>query len=79
MINMDQGKATHRPTKKEEKKNSLFFRQKSSLFKVESWFLLHVKRWLKTTNEETPEWVRNAIKQDEVKKKKACLFASFFT
>ncbi|CAO3610411.1 unnamed protein product [Mucor hiemalis] len=42
-------------------------RQKSSLFKVESWFLLHVKRWLKTTNEETPEWVRNAIKQDEFK------------
>jgi hypothetical protein len=52
-----------------EKLNFFFisFRQKSSLFKVESWFLLHVKRWLKTTNEETPEWVRNAIKQDEVK------------
>ncbi|KAI9334636.1 hypothetical protein BD770DRAFT_416074 [Pilaira anomala] len=42
-------------------------RQKAALFKVESWFLLHVRRWLKTTNEETPEWVRNAIKQDEFK------------
>jgi hypothetical protein len=41
-------------------------RQKSALFKVESWFLLHVKRWLKTTAGETPEWVRNAIKEDEV-------------
>ncbi|GAA5797543.1 hypothetical protein HPULCUR_002931 [Helicostylum pulchrum] len=42
-------------------------RQKAALFKVESWFLLHVRRWLTTTNEETPEWVRNAIKQDEFK------------
>lgn len=42
------------------------YRQKAALFKVESWFLLHVRRWLTTTNEETPEWVRNAIKQDEV-------------
>ncbi|CAO0801326.1 unnamed protein product [Mucor circinelloides] len=42
-------------------------RQKSALFKVESWFLLHVRRWLKTTAGETPEWVRNAIKQDEFK------------
>lgn len=41
-------------------------RQKSALFKVESWFLLHVRRWLKTTAGETPEWVKNAIKQDEV-------------
>ncbi|RCI06704.1 hypothetical protein CU098_011502 [Rhizopus stolonifer] len=42
-------------------------KQKSALFKVESWFLLHVRRWLKTTAGETPEWVRNAIKQDEFK------------
>ncbi|KAI9485405.1 MAG: hypothetical protein EXX96DRAFT_513980 [Benjaminiella poitrasii] len=42
-------------------------RQKSALFKVESWFLLHVKRWLRTTAGETPEWVSNAIKQDEFK------------
>ncbi|KAI8975730.1 hypothetical protein BDF20DRAFT_977296 [Mycotypha africana] len=42
-------------------------RQKSSLFKVESWFLVHVRRWLKTTTGETPEWVSNAIKQDEFK------------
>lgn len=42
------------------------FRQKSSLFKVESWFLSHVRRWLKTTNAATPEWVGNAIKQDDV-------------
>ncbi|CEP17674.1 hypothetical protein [Parasitella parasitica] len=42
-------------------------RQKSVLFKVESWFSLHVRRWLKTTAGETPEWVRNAIKQDEFK------------
>ncbi|KAI7904405.1 uncharacterized protein BX663DRAFT_560086 [Cokeromyces recurvatus] len=42
-------------------------KQKSALFKVESWFLLHVKRWLKTTAGETPEWVSNAIKQDEFK------------
>ncbi|CAO3615559.1 unnamed protein product [Cunninghamella echinulata] len=41
--------------------------QKSALFKVESWFLSHVRRWLKTTNAATPEWVGNAIKQDEFK------------
>jgi hypothetical protein len=45
-------------------------RQKSALFKVESWFFIHVKRWLKTTEGETPEWVSNAIKQDEVKAEK---------
>ncbi|KAG1109149.1 hypothetical protein G6F40_008883 [Rhizopus arrhizus] len=42
-------------------------KQKSALFKVESWFLTHVRRWLASTNEATPEWVRNAIKQDEFK------------
>ncbi|KAG1151513.1 hypothetical protein G6F37_002376 [Rhizopus arrhizus] len=42
-------------------------KQKSALFKVESWFLTHVRRWMKSTNEATPEWVRNAIKQDEFK------------
>ncbi|KAI8367396.1 hypothetical protein EDC96DRAFT_461821 [Choanephora cucurbitarum] len=42
-------------------------KQKSALFKVESWFLLHVRRWLMTTAGETPEWVKNAIKQDEFK------------
>ncbi|CEG75561.1 hypothetical protein RMATCC62417_10582 [Rhizopus microsporus] len=42
-------------------------KQKSALFKVESWFLTHVRRWLKSTNEATPEWVSNAIKQDEFK------------
>ncbi|KAG2221341.1 hypothetical protein INT45_014025 [Circinella minor] len=42
-------------------------RQKTVLFKVESWFLQHVKRWLKTTHAATPEWVENAIKQDEFK------------
>ncbi|KAI9305848.1 hypothetical protein BJ944DRAFT_282170 [Cunninghamella echinulata] len=41
--------------------------QKSALFKVESWFLSHVRRWLKTTNAATPEWVGNAIKQDDFK------------
>ncbi|KAJ2961577.1 hypothetical protein NQZ79_g3174 [Umbelopsis isabellina] len=39
--------------------------RKAALFKVESWFLLHVRRWLKTTDAETPEWVMNAIKQDQ--------------
>ena len=48
----------------------IYCRQKTVLFKVESWFLQHVKRWLKTTHAATPEWVENAIKQDEVKKKK---------
>ncbi|KAI9496068.1 hypothetical protein BDB00DRAFT_927113 [Zychaea mexicana] len=42
-------------------------RQKAALFKVESWFLQHVRRWLKTTHAATPEWVENAIKQDEFK------------
>ncbi|KAI8338001.1 hypothetical protein BC941DRAFT_424318 [Chlamydoabsidia padenii] len=41
--------------------------QKSVLFKVESWFLSHVRRWLKTTDAATPEWVGNAIKQDDFK------------
>ncbi|KAI8096728.1 uncharacterized protein BX664DRAFT_291795 [Halteromyces radiatus] len=41
--------------------------QKAALFKVESWFLSHVRRWLKTTDGATPEWVGNAIKQDEFK------------
>jgi hypothetical protein len=40
--------------------------QKSALFKVESWFLLHVRRWLLSTYNATPEWVMNAIDQDEV-------------
>ncbi|KAI8362653.1 hypothetical protein BD560DRAFT_484076 [Blakeslea trispora] len=38
---------------------------KKSLFKVESWFLPHVKRWLSKTNESTIEWVNNAIAQDQ--------------
>ncbi|KAI9243823.1 hypothetical protein BDA99DRAFT_529801 [Phascolomyces articulosus] len=42
-------------------------RQKTVLFKVESWFLQHVKRRLKATHAATPEWVENAIKQDEFK------------
>lgn len=42
-------------------------KQKSALFKVESWFLQHVRRWLKTTNAATVEWVENAIRQDEFK------------
>ncbi|KAI8333569.1 hypothetical protein BC941DRAFT_433809 [Chlamydoabsidia padenii] len=41
--------------------------QKAALFKVESWFLSHVRRWLKTTDAATPEWVGNAIKQDNFK------------
>ncbi|CAO3598850.1 unnamed protein product [Absidia cylindrospora] len=41
--------------------------QKAALFKVESWFLSHVRRWLKTTDAATPEWVENAIKQDDFK------------
>ncbi|KAG1471384.1 hypothetical protein G6F56_002153 [Rhizopus delemar] len=40
-------------------------KQKSALFKVESWFLTHVRRWLASTHEATPEWVSNAIKQDQ--------------
>ncbi|KAG0169801.1 hypothetical protein DFQ30_003238, partial [Apophysomyces sp. BC1015] len=40
-------------------------RNKTSLFKVEFWFLQHVRRWLKSTNAATPTWVENAIKQDE--------------
>ncbi|KAL0089298.1 hypothetical protein F4703DRAFT_1973871 [Phycomyces blakesleeanus] len=39
--------------------------QKKSLFKVESWFLQHVKRWLETTNESTPGWVESAVKHDK--------------
>ncbi|KAI9486716.1 MAG: hypothetical protein EXX96DRAFT_604807 [Benjaminiella poitrasii] len=39
--------------------------KKTSLFKVESWFLTHVKRWLMKTNQSTLEWVDNAITQDE--------------
>ncbi|KAI8391683.1 uncharacterized protein BYT42DRAFT_204279 [Radiomyces spectabilis] len=35
------------------------------LFKVELWFLQHVRRWMITTSAATPEWVENAIKQDE--------------
>ncbi|KAI8973443.1 hypothetical protein BDF20DRAFT_960679 [Mycotypha africana] len=37
---------------------------KKSLFKVESWFLPHVKRWIIKTNDSTKEWVENAIAQD---------------
>ncbi|CAO3646459.1 unnamed protein product [Cunninghamella echinulata] len=40
-------------------------KNKTALFKVESWFLSHVRRWLITTNNATLEWVENAIKQDE--------------
>ncbi|KAF7726334.1 hypothetical protein EC973_008914 [Apophysomyces ossiformis] len=43
-------------------------RNKTALFKVEFWFLQHVRRWLKTTNAATPTWVENAIKQDEFKR-----------
>lgn len=57
--------------------NHFIFRQKSALFKVESWFFVHVKRWLKTTAGETPEWVRNAIKQDEVTLSLALFFFFF--
>lgn len=42
-------------------------RKKAELFKVESWFLQHARRWLATTHAATPEWVTNAIKQDEVR------------
>ncbi|KAF1804198.1 hypothetical protein V8B55DRAFT_1512014 [Mucor lusitanicus] len=38
---------------------------KKSLFKVESWFLPHVKRWLTKTNESTFDWVENAVAQDQ--------------
>ncbi|KAG0163815.1 hypothetical protein DFQ28_011189 [Apophysomyces sp. BC1034] len=40
-------------------------KKKTVLFKVESWFLQHVRRWLQTTSAATLEWVENAIKQDE--------------
>ncbi|KAI7901688.1 uncharacterized protein BX663DRAFT_487397 [Cokeromyces recurvatus] len=39
--------------------------RKTSLFKVESWFLIHVKRWLMKTNQSTLKWVENAIAQDQ--------------
>ncbi|CDS04773.1 hypothetical protein LRAMOSA07303 [Lichtheimia ramosa] len=42
-------------------------KKKAELFKVESWFLQHARRWLATTHAATPEWVTNAIKQDEFK------------
>ncbi|ORX59569.1 hypothetical protein DM01DRAFT_1282559 [Hesseltinella vesiculosa] len=38
--------------------------EKAQLFKVESWFSSHVRRWLQTTDNSTPEWVDNAIRQD---------------
>ncbi|CEP08882.1 hypothetical protein [Parasitella parasitica] len=41
---------------------------KKSLFKVESWFLPHVKRWLTKTNESTFDWVKNAIAQDQFRR-----------
>lgn len=41
------------------------YRTKKSLFKVESWFLPHVKRWLLQANESTIEWVQNAIAHDK--------------
>ncbi|CAO3587279.1 unnamed protein product [Absidia cylindrospora] len=40
-------------------------KNKAALFKVESWFLSHIRRWLIATNNATLEWVENAIKQDE--------------
>ncbi|KAI7868232.1 hypothetical protein BDF14DRAFT_1881026 [Spinellus fusiger] len=40
-------------------------KKKTSLFKVESWFLQHVRRWLATTSSATLGWVENAIKQDQ--------------
>ncbi|KAI8388415.1 uncharacterized protein BYT42DRAFT_510820 [Radiomyces spectabilis] len=43
-------------------------RQKAALFKVESWFLQHVRRWLMTTKAATLEWVENAIKEDKFEK-----------
>lgn len=46
---------------------SIYHSKNAALFKVESWFLLHVRRWLKTTDAETPEWVNNAIVQDQVR------------
>ncbi|KAI9005425.1 hypothetical protein CLU79DRAFT_841103 [Phycomyces nitens] len=39
-------------------------KKQTSLFKVESWFLQHVRRWLSTTSAATLEWVENAIKED---------------
>jgi hypothetical protein len=53
------------------------YRTKKSLFKVESWFLSHVKRWLTKTNEATLEWVQNAVAQDKVKKKKSVMNSRF--
>ncbi|KAI9317539.1 hypothetical protein BX666DRAFT_2026816 [Dichotomocladium elegans] len=41
-------------------------RQKTAQFRVESWFLQHVRKWLITTHNATPEWVDNAIKQDAI-------------
>lgn len=43
-----------------------YHRNKISLFKVESWFLPHVKRWLIKTSASTMEWVDNAVTQDQV-------------
>lgn len=48
--------------------SDVIYRTKKSLFKVESWFLPHVKRWLIKTNESTFDWVENAVAQDQVGK-----------
>ncbi|ORX53565.1 hypothetical protein DM01DRAFT_1322519 [Hesseltinella vesiculosa] len=40
-------------------------KNKTVLFKVESWFMSHVRRWLITTSNATLEWVENAVKQDQ--------------
>ena len=44
----------------------LFNREKIASFKVEAWFLQHVKRWLEASTESAPKCVENALKQEEV-------------
>lgn len=41
-------------------------REKIASFKVEAWFLQHVKRWLEASTESAPKCVENALKQEEV-------------
>lgn len=54
--------------------SNIIYRTKKSLFKVESWFLPHVKRWLIKSNESTFDWVENAVAQDQVRKNKYQFF-----
>lgn len=53
---------------------NIIYRTKKSLFKVESWFLPHVKRWLIKTNKSTFDWVENAVAHDQVRKNKHLFF-----